>query len=60
MLVEATKENGTTEVWLGTHRNTTIADHVSEGEWESNWIFSSADAVDSPYLTGSRLRCDQT
>ncbi|GFZ43380.1 hypothetical protein JCM24511_01100 [Saitozyma sp. JCM 24511] len=30
MLVEATKENGTTEVWLGTHRNTTIADHVSE------------------------------
>lgn len=42
MLVEATKENGTTEVWLGTHRNTTIADHVSEGESKSNRAMSSA------------------
>jgi hypothetical protein len=58
MLVEATKENGTTEVWLGTHRNTTIADHVSEGESKSTRALSSA--VDTPHLTGSRLRCDQT
>ena len=29
MLVEATEENGATEVWLGTHRDTTLADHIA-------------------------------
>lgn len=29
MLIEADKTNGSTEVWLGTHRDTTLADHLA-------------------------------